>query len=591
MKSTASRIAALILLLLIAFLIIRENTTKRPDKLYQTLSGQVEMCLSCHSNEQLDPAHDAKVIGCSACHLGDPLAITKEKAHKGIIHNPGDLRVVERTCGVNGCHAIRVPEVKNSLMATNRGIIATLRYYWGEAPNQNGDYSVKQLMDTHENSLALDYYRKLCATCHLWKQKGDLPGFFGEKGGGCSACHYIQNPNIPTDKQKKSHPWITKKVPVENCVRCHNRSGRIGISYTGIYESEGSGAPFVKGKLSPNRLPGDRFFLELPADIHYQKGMACIDCHTRLEIMGDGKRYAHFEEQLEISCTTCHSKGKPGITRKGHKLTNVDPDSKPLPLLTDKLTGKKHDLKPPLPGVCDYEGHKRLSCQACHSTWVPQCYGCHVKRDMSEKHLDKLTLKETPGWWQEDRSYIRYEQPALGIWDNRVMPVTPGCQDIVTLKDKKGRMSDSFYSFTMAAIDPHTTQATSRKCVDCHARPKTLGLGRGSVWLKNGEWHFSPATQGIKTPSGKTPPLDAFVTIDGIARQKGFRPSMRPFNKAELGRILRVGLCLPCHDQITDKIYHPFKPEAVCPKGDKPNENNQNLLTHSPPKRNHGPGL
>ncbi len=572
MKSAKSRtITALLLLLLIAFLIGRENMTKRPDRLYQTVSGQVEMCLSCHTTEQLDPSHDAKVIGCSSCHLGNPLAIDKKKAHKGIIHNPGDLRVVEKTCGVNGCHAIRIPEVKNSLMATNRGIIATLRYYWGETPNQNEDISVKQLMDSHQNSLALDYYRKLCATCHLWKQKGDLPGFFGEKGGGCSACHYEKNPNLAPDQQKKdhspkAHPWITRKVPIENCVRCHNRSGRIGISYTGIYESEGSGAPFAKGKLSPNRLPGDRFFLELPADIHYQKGMACIDCHTRLEIMGDGTRYAHFEEQLEISCQTCHNKAKTGITRKGNKLVNVDPDVKPLPLLTSKLDGKQHAMKPPLAGVCDYNGHKRLSCQACHSTWVPQCYGCHVKRDLSEKHLDKLTLQETPGWWQEGRSYIRYEQPALGIWDNRVMPVTPGCQDIVTLKDEEGRTSSSFYSFTMAAIDPHTTQAVARKCVDCHTSPKALGLGQGTVWLDNDKWRFSPATKGIKTPTGETPPLDGFVTIDGVALQKGFRPSMRPFNKKELGRILRVGLCLPCHPKLADPIYHPFKDGVICPK-------------------------
>ncbi len=561
MRLTTTRgVVIVLLLLIIGFLIGRENLTKRPASLYQTMSGQVEMCLSCHNKVQLDPAHDAKVVGCSACHLGDPLAIDKQKAHKGIVRNPGDLRVVERTCGVNGCHAIRVPEVKNSLMATNRGIISTLRYYWGEAPDQYGDYSVKQLMDTHENSLAIDYYRKLCATCHLWKQKGDLPGFFGEKGGGCTACHHVKNPNLPPNTQKKkAHPWITKKIPIENCVRCHNRSGRIGISFTGVYESEGSGAPFSKGKLSPNRLPGDRFFIKLPPDIHYKKGMTCIDCHTRLEIMGDGKRYAHFEEQLEVTCVTCHTKEKSGITSRGNKLPNVTPEAKPLPLLISKLDGKKHTIKPPLAGVCDYKGHNRLSCQACHSTWVPQCYGCHVKRDMSEKHLDKLTLKETPGWWEEGRSYIRYEQPALGIWDNRVMPVTPGCQDIVSLKDKNGELSSSFYSFTMAAIDPHTTQTKARKCGACHMSPKTLGLGQGSVWLDKGKWRFSPVAQGIKTPSGQSPPLDAFVTIDGQALQKGFRPSMRPFNKDELGRILQVGLCLPCHNRIEDNIYHPFR--------------------------------
>nr|MBF0223344.1 amino acid ABC transporter substrate-binding protein [Desulfobulbaceae bacterium] len=121
----------------IFFLIVRENLTNRPDQLYQTLSGQVEMCLACHQKEILDPAHDTKILGCSPCHLGSPLAIDKDIAHEGIVKNPGDLRVVEKTCGVQGCHGLDTHKVKNSLMATNRGILATLLYYWGEAPDQN----------------------------------------------------------------------------------------------------------------------------------------------------------------------------------------------------------------------------------------------------------------------------------------------------------------------------------------------------------------------------------------------------------------------------------------------------------------------
>ena len=191
----SSRLVLLLSLLVVFSLIIRENLTKRPDQLYQLTDGRIDMCLSCHKQELLDPAHDTKVLGCRVCHLGDQLAITKEDAHKGIIINPGDLRVVKQTCGIEGCHAIDIPKVKNSLMATNRGILATLLYYWGEAEHQNGDYSVEKLIESGETSLALDYYRKLCATCHLWKQKNDLPDaseFFNEKGGGCTACHHVK---------------------------------------------------------------------------------------------------------------------------------------------------------------------------------------------------------------------------------------------------------------------------------------------------------------------------------------------------------------------------------------------------------------
>jgi len=127
-------------------------------------------------------------------------------------------------------------------------------------------------------------------------------------------------------------------------------------------------------------------------------------------------------------------------------------------------------------------------------------------------------------------------------------------------------MTGSFYSLTMAAIDPHTTQAKARKCEDCHLSPKTLGLGQGTVWRQKGRWRFTPATQGVKTPDGQTTSLDAFVAIDGQALQRGFRANMRPFNKKELARILQVGLCLPCHDSIQDPIYNPYDPQRQCPE-------------------------
>ncbi|MCL2459343.1 MAG: amino acid ABC transporter substrate-binding protein, partial [Desulfobulbus sp.] len=535
--------------LLIGYLVVREQTTKRPEQLAVTTAGMVEMCLDCHTKEKLDGAHDNQVVGCSPCHLGDALAIDKDKAHKGMVLNPGDLRWAARTCGVEGCHPTDVHKVKNSLMATNRGILATLLYYWGERDHQHADITVEHLLTSGETSLALDYFRKLCATCHLWKQKGDLPGapaFFNEKGGGCSACHYVLAPETPRNtvtaelvpaaqeeaEKKRPHPRVVKQVPEENCIRCHNRSGRIGLSYTGIFESEGYGTPYEQGQLSSQRLAGDRFYLKIAEDIHHAKGMVCIDCHIRDEIMGDGAVYAHYEEQVEITCQSCHD-AKPGASRKDKPLTNI---SKRMGLfvLTGKIDDKQHPLRPPDKQACLAPGHQRLTCAACHSTWVPQCYGCHVKRDKRDTHLDKLTHKETPGWWEEGRSYIRYEKPMLAVWDDKVVVVTPGCQDMVTLIDEKGASEGGFNRFTMAAINPHTIQAKGRACKDCHAEPKTIGLGEGTVALREGQWQFFPVDRGVEGEKGRTPGLDAFVTIDGAPLQRGSRSNLRPFNGEEL---------------------------------------------------------
>ncbi len=574
-----------LVVLLIGYLIFREHTVKRPKQLAITTAGLVEMCLNCHTNEKLDGAHDRLVVGCSPCHLGDALAIDKDKAHKDMVLNPGDLRVVGKTCGVEGCHPADIHKVKNSLMATNRGILSTLLYYWGEREHQNADITVEQLLKSGESSLALDYYRKLCATCHLWKQKNDLPGapaFFNEKGGGCSACHYVLPPGVQretitstvpvavqdADKKNRPHPQVVMQVPEDNCIRCHNRSGRIGISYTGIYEAEGYGTPYENGEQSSQRLVGDRFYLKIAEDIHHTKQMACIDCHTRDEIMGDGTSYAHYEEQLEITCQSCHDP-KPGLTRKQKKLNNVGKKDGQY-VLTGKIDGKERPLHPPDTTACRYPGHQRVTCAACHSTWVPQCYGCHVKRDKREKHLDKLALKETAGWWEEGRSYIRYEKPMLAVWGDKVVIVTPGCQDLVTLIDEKGKSEGGFNRFTMAAINPHTIQAKGRTCKDCHASPKTIGLGEGTVVKKEGEWHFFPVDRGLTTEAGQTTGFDNFVTIDGTPLQHGSRKDLRPFNGKELRRILRVGLCLDCHTTSEDPAYKSYDWNRPCPVFQEP---------------------
>jgi len=560
------------------WLIFSEMQLKRPDKLVVTAAGNVDMCLTCHRDEKLDPAHDSAVIGCSVCHLGNPLAITEQEAHSGMVLNPGDLRYVEKTCSVEGCHPTDVHKVKNSLMATNRGILGTLLYYWGEIDSQDTDLTVEKLLKSGKTSLALDYFRKLCATCHLWKQKDDLPGvaeFFNQKGGGCSACHYSvpgeeeMVTGITSDKSKsevlpakKVHPLITAKIQTANCVRCHNRSGRIGISYMGIFESEGYGTPYEKGGVNSRQLPGARFYLKIADDVHHSKGMACIDCHTRNEIMGNGTSYAHYEDQLEISCEMCHSEN-PGRTRKNQLLTNVIQQGGTWNLV-GKVDEKTRVLKVPKKGVCDFPAHKRVTCEACHSTWVAQCYGCHAKRDGRQTHLDKLSLHETDGLWEEGRSYIRYEKPMLGVWGDEVVIVTPGCQDIVTVVDKKGDIEKSFNRFTMAAINPHTTQAKGRDCVDCHASTKSLGLGEGTLFEKDGEMVFEGIDQGVETHAGMTVPFDGYVTLDGEPLQHSSRPELRPFNGKELKAILRVGLCVGCHDSYDDKIWEKYTQDTVC---------------------------
>ncbi len=418
----------------------------RPQTVTTTKPGQVDMCLGCHQ-EKPDKAH-GREFGCAFCHLGNALSADKLEAHRGMLKNPGELKTVEQTCGQTGCHTRQVKWSKNSLMATNRGILATLRYYWNEHADRNEEISVESITQSDLHSHAVDYFRKLCGSCHLWVEKGKLPDFMAQKGGGCTACHSTETKEKFLQKGGKKeewHPQMVKKIPMENCVRCHNRSGRIGLSYQGLYESEGYGTPFEDSQLNSNTLSDGRFYRRFPEDLHHKTGLVCIDCHTQREVMGDGQRHAHLEEQLEVKCSHCHTQESTlALISQANKDNSFYPKGKknsPWPrldierdatgfYLKDKLNEKRHELKSPAQD-CLRPVHKNLSCQACHSTWVPQCYGCHVRFQKGKEQLDKVAAKNTPGLWQEFRGFIRHEIPPLGVLEQpnkgkEVVVLVPG---------------------------------------------------------------------------------------------------------------------------------------------------------------------
>jgi len=141
----------------------------------------------------------------------------------------------------------------------------------------------------------------------------------------------------------------------------------------------------------------------------------------------------------------------------------------------------------------------------------------------------------------------------------------------VTEVDKKGEAKSKFNRLTMAAINPHTIQAKGRACADCHAEPKTVGLGEGKIsFAPGGKLLFTGIGQGVITPAGQTPAFDAYVNIDGRPLQHSSRPGLRPFNQEELRRILRVGLCLPCHGNYQDAAWKKYDGKGQgplkCPK-------------------------
>ncbi|MFN8134466.1 MAG: NapC/NirT family cytochrome c [Bacteroidales bacterium] len=168
----------------------------------------------------------------------------------------------------------------------------------------------------------------------------------------------------------------------------------------------------------------------MPADVHHQKGMLCVDCHGSYELMGDGKAYAHKEEAVKIQCSDCHTpraNSRKLLTEtdqetqliawsrkfntEGVEVILTQKDAKPLLNTMVQQQGKLSlikksgagtvIMKPPARTCTEGKAHARLSCEARHSGWAPQCIGCHNSYESQTMGFDMLKNKTRKGTWIE----------------------------------------------------------------------------------------------------------------------------------------------------------------------------------------------
>lgn len=228
--------------------------------------------------------------GCASCHGGDEKALKKEKAHKGQVPRPSDNLAL---CGK--CHSDIAKTYGSSLHFTTAGL-------------RNG---VKKRFSTEEMKVFdAKVFEKSCRTCHA----------------SCGDCHVkgaaISGISIGLIKGHK----FVKREEGKTCTFCHG--GRVYPEFTGEYGGT--------------------------ADVHYQKGMVCMDCHKKSEFHGDGKTYTSRKEmQDRPACIKCHETGKEGTEKA-------------------KLAHSQHKDK--------------LSCSACHSSGpYRNCYECHSDKGATAK--------------------------------------------------------------------------------------------------------------------------------------------------------------------------------------------------------------
>ncbi len=478
-------------------------------------------CVGCHPDA---PAGKHALVPCVSCHLGNASGTVAETAHAGLAREPGALDTVDRTCGA--CHPEEVSRVRTSPMATGRGILGVDRFAFGEAPTPDTEATLADVLASPSPSPADDHARRLCAGCHLGTRKANRDDAV-TGGSGCAACHAGASP--------PGHSTVDSKIPDSRCAGCHSRSARVSLTYAGRVEAPAGDA-----------LPDGRHTVATTPDVHAAAGLACIDCHVHTELMGDGVSRAHEEQQVELRCVSCHGAAPAEVKRddpvtarlpagdgsavgaRGTPLWNVAAG-----VLTGKLDGKTH----PIPKVtADHagRGHERLSCQACHSAVAPTCGSCHTAYDPTGTQWDFGAGAEKPGRWVETGAAEALLPPALGVdAAGTIRPAIPGM--VATLQGREVRR----YALT----DPHATRRASRTCADCHRSPVALGLGSGA--LDPETFRFTPAhpVSGFIDLAD-----DGWTTLGAAVPGEGNRVGARSLNLEEQRKVLRVGVCLRCHE-------------------------------------------
>jgi len=439
--------------------------------------------------------------------------------------------------------------------------------------------------------------------------------------------------------------------------------GMIESAYGTTWNADGSDQHKLHGKRY-NYIKDDAHHNPDNGNGNPAGGLLCQDCHTTTSVHGNGNIGGTTLGEVETECADCHgtpekypwelpigygeefglqrdtkprgvakkllsvqqkfstiypaedgyiltARGNPygNVVRRGdsvvvHSASGLDFKTPVLKILNDNDSWQNpQKAKTAMVNIGTHID--KMECYSCHSTWAPQCYGCHVKVDYSKEctstdwlktgdaHFPSGETAETAagenlrllqGKVTEGRSYVRWEDPVLGInGEGRVTPLIPGCQQITTVIDTDGSalFSNKIWrtpaemensdkqgqrGIDMTPVQPHTTSREARSCISCHANPKTLGYGiNGGSYMKgyeNDRYADLRNARGELLSENSTPQfssindlpfdLSQIVTRDGKQLQTvGHHWSLSsPLTQEQREKMERVGVCISCHSDI-----------------------------------------
>ena len=279
-------------------------------------------------------------------------------------------------------------------------------------------------------------------------------------------------------------------------------------------------------------------------DIHLEKGMHCVDCHFVQDVHGNGKLYGEVRAAIEIQCIDCHGSldpkdagrllvtsgpaaaedqhGNPvgrqladmrtpfGKRRFENIGSRIIQNSMVDPSLSWEVTQVKNTVDPAHPdynpasalaktirrdssGSFDWGNphadsfahpNNAMSCIACHTSWNPSCYGCH---------LPQKAARKTPSLHNEgdiSRNQVAYNFQTLrdevfmlakdgNVTGNRIGPSRSSCAIHVTsynlnreaiYTQQQTISAEGLSGIAFSTNVPHTVRGKgeTKSCTDCH---------------------------------------------------------------------------------------------------------------------------
>lgn len=488
-------------------------------------------CLRCHQGiESAGKGHD---FACSLCHVLPQDRDQTLEDHSRIMRNPARLSSAPEIC--SPCHQSRVQDFQTSLHTTLAGMINQTRFLFGaqakaSLPVYGAGGNLPLLPSAKERiarpaDLVDDLLRRKCLRCHVEAAGSELiPPY---RSRGCAACHVLytadgryQGQDQAIDRSQKGYPKVhglTADIPDSQCLKCH-QPNYAGSDAHGLFERDYDS--FFQEAILGNR-PAHEYTQgavhSLAQDVHTQRGLQCVDCHSRDDVMGDGRPAAFALDSPGTSCQECHG---------GFTGSEPNPEVEGLQIESGKWFFKAQDktrrriprFVPDTPSH-DPRVHSRLRCSACHAQWTAHDYGLSLQRQDGgdfrvwtyltrqgdprvEEELEKLLddADRTPasrdlltggkhrGVWLKGYRFRRWENLVLGVdHQGRISLLRPLHQYQVSYVDEQGRvLLDSTIpergdrqgpGWAFMPYVPHTTARQGRPCQTCHNNPTAAGLG------------------------------------------------------------------------------------------------------------------